>query len=235
MLAMLAGAGLAAVAAGYHSMAPGSQLYGRTFVRGAPESRQLALTFDDGPNDPWTARLLEVLERRQVRATFFMIGRFVRQKPALARQVAEAGHVIGNHTFTHPNLAFASGAAVERELSECERALADAVGDHSRLFRPPFGGRTPVALRQVRRHGLKTIMWRVSGFDWSAKSAAQIEHKIWPRLRGGDVILLHDGGHRQMGADRSCTVQAVDEVIVRAQEQGFSFVTVPEMMPLQAG
>jgi peptidoglycan/xylan/chitin deacetylase (PgdA/CDA1 family) len=230
MLALMAGTSVAAaVAAGYHTMAPRSQLYGHTFVGGGPDSRQLALTFDDGPNDPWTPRLLEVLERRQVRATFFMIGNFVRQKPTIARQVVEAGHVVANHTFSHPNLIFADVATVERQVSECERALTDAIGDHSRLFRPPFGGRTPMALRAIGRQGLDTVMWRVSGFDWNAKSARQIEQKVVAGVRGGDVILLHDGGHRHMGADRSCTVTAVDHLIAWGQEQGYNFVTVPEM------
>src|SRR5436305_7412140 len=124
MLAVMAGTSVAAaVAAGYHAMAPRSQLYGHTFVGGGRDSRQLALTFDDGPNDPWTPRLLDVLEKHQIQATFFMIGDFVRQKPAIARQVAAAGHVVGNHTFRHPNLVFAGSSEVDREISECERTL----------------------------------------------------------------------------------------------------------------
>jgi peptidoglycan/xylan/chitin deacetylase (PgdA/CDA1 family) len=96
-----AGAIAGAVAAGWHSMSPTSQLFGRTFTGAAPGARALALTFDDGPNDPWTARLLDVLARHEVRATFFMIGRYVREQPAIARAVAAAGHEIGNHTFSH--------------------------------------------------------------------------------------------------------------------------------------
>ncbi|HLK32286.1 MAG TPA: polysaccharide deacetylase family protein, partial [Terriglobales bacterium] len=218
-------------AAGYNTMAPRSQLFGRTFTGIEPESRQLALTFDDGPNDPWTQRLLEVLNRHQVRATFFLIGRYVAQRPEIAQQIAAAGHVVGNHTWDHPNLIFVRPAEVERQIQRCAQALQQAVGPHSTLFRPPFGGRTPQALRAVRRCGLQPVLWSISGRDWEAKSAAYIENKIVRGMEGGEVILLHDGGHRSLGADRSFTVTAVDHLIARCHEQGFNFVTVPQMMP----
>src|SRR5579862_7289694 len=95
-------------AAGYQSMAPTGQWYGRTFIGKARPSRQLALTYDDGPNDPYTLHLLDVLARHDVRATFFLIGSFVQQRPDTAREVVKAGHVVGNHTFTHPSLTFKS-------------------------------------------------------------------------------------------------------------------------------
>src|SRR5215472_190512 len=120
-------AGTAAVAAAYQSMSPTGQWYGRTFTGLAQGTKKLALTYDDGPNDPHTLRLLEVLDRHQVRATFFMIGQFVRERPEIARAVAEAGHVIGNHTFTHPNLIFSSTRETRVELGECERILSDVV------------------------------------------------------------------------------------------------------------
>lgn len=143
----LATAAAAAYAAGYQSMAPTGQWYGRTFVAGARGSKQLALTYDDGPNDPHTLKLLEVLAKHEVRATFFMMGKYVRQRPDIVRAVAQAGHVIGNHTFSHPNLIFKSAAETCRELIECRQALQEAIGEHSNLFRPPFGGRRPGRLR----------------------------------------------------------------------------------------
>lgn len=231
MLGLLATACLATLAAaGYNTMAPRSQLFGRTFIGAGEESRQLALTFDDGPNDPWTPRLLEVLGRHQIRATFFLIGRFVAQRPEIARQIAAAGHVIGNHTYDHPNLIFVRPGEVASQVRRCAQVLQQAVGSHSNLFRPPYGGRTPQALRVVRRCGLVPVLWSVSGWDWEAKSAAEIENKVIGSVEGGDVILLHDGGHRYLGVDRSFTISAVDELIGRCRDQGFTFVTVPEMM-----
>jgi len=224
-------ASAAALTAGYQSMAPTGQWYGRTFTSLPRGTRQLALTYDDGPNDPHTLRLLEVLARHNVCATFFVIGRYVQQRPDIVREIVKAGHVIGNHTFTHPLLTLKSAAEVRKELIDCRSALQDAVGEASNLFRPPFGGRRPAVLRIARELGLEPVMWSVTGYDWNAPPAAMIERKVERQIRGGDVILLHDGGHRQMGADRSQTVLATDHLITRYQSEGYGFVTISEMLP----
>ena len=226
---------VAAAAAGYQSMVPTGQWYGKTFTGLARGSRQIALTYDDGPNDPHTLRLLEVLAKHGVHATFFLIGRYVRQRPEIAREIAQAGHIIGNHTFTHPLLIFKSTAEIRKELSGCSQAIADAVGEQPGLFRPPFGGRRPAVLRIARELGLLPVMWNVAGYDWTAPPAEAIERKVAKQIRGGDVVLLHDGGHRAMGSDRSQTVIATHQLIVRYKEEGYEFVTVPEMMSRQAG
>jgi len=223
-------AAAAASAAGYQSMAPMGQWFGRTFAGGIRGSKQIALTYDDGPNDPHTLKLLDVLAKHNVRATFFMIGRYVRQRPDIARAVAQAGHVIGNHTLTHPLLIFKSEAQTRAQLVDCHQALQDAIGQHSNLFRPPWGGRRPATLRIARELGLQTVMWNVTGYDWNAPPAAVIESKVARQMRGGDVILLHDGEHRAMGADRAQTVMATDSLIRRYKDEGYEFVPVPEMM-----
>ncbi|MGA9475019.1 MAG: polysaccharide deacetylase family protein [Terriglobales bacterium] len=225
-------AAAAAGAAGYQSMAPTGQWFGRTFASGMRGSKQLALTFDDGPNDLHTLKLLEVLAKHDVRATFFMIGHYVRERPDVARAVAAAGHVVGNHTFTHPRLIFQSEAQTRAELTNCRQALHDAIGAHSKLFRPPFGGRRPATLRIARELGFETVMWNVTGYDWNAPPATVIEAKVARRIRegGGDIILLHDGGHSALGADRAQTVIATDNLIRRYKEQGYEFVTMSEMM-----
>ncbi len=218
-----------ASAAAYQSMAPTGKWYGQTFAAGVRGSKQIALTYDDGPNDPHTLKLLEVLAKHSVRATFFMIGRFVRQRPDIARAVAQAGHVIGNHTFTHPLLIFESAAQTRRQLVDCHQALTEAIGEHSNLFRPPFGGRRPATLRVARELELQTVMWNVTGYDWNAPPAAVIEQKVVRQMRGGDVILLHDGGYRALGADRAQTVIATENLIRRYKDEGYEFVTVEEM------
>src|ERR1035437_2323348 len=219
----------AASAAGYQTMAPQGQWYGQTFAGGMRGSKQIALTYDDGPNDPHTLKLLDVLAKHSVRATFFMIGRYVRQRPDIARAVAQAGHIIGNHTFTHPLLIFESVAQTRTQLLDCQSALQDAIGEHSSLFRPPFGGRRPATLRIARELGMQTVMWNVTGYDWNAPPAAVIERKVARQMRGGDVILLHDGGHRALGADRAQTVMATENLIRRYRDLGYEFATAEEM------
>ena len=233
MLHYLIGAAAVSVVAGtagYQSMAPTGQWYGRTFTGLARRSKKMALTYDDGPNDPHTLRLLEVLAKHSVHATFFMLGRYVQQQPEIAREVAKAGHVIGNHTFDHPLLIFKSSSEIKSQLTACRQALNDAVGEHSNLFRPPFGGRRPAVLRIAREMGLQPVMWNVTGYDWSAPPVEHIEKKVTRQVRGGDVLLLHDGGHLEMGADRSHTVIATDRIITRYKAKGYEFVTIPEMM-----
>jgi peptidoglycan-N-acetylglucosamine deacetylase len=229
-LAVTAASATVAVAAGYQSMSPTGQWYGPTFI-GSPCSTQLALTFDDGPNDPHTLRLLDVLAKHNVHATFFLIGRYAEHLPQVVREISAAGHTIGNHTFSHPLLIFKSEQEIRRELLQCQSTIEAAIGAHSNLFRPPFGGRRPAVLHVARQLSFQTIMWNITGYDWNAPPAAEIEKKISRRIRGGDVILLHDGGHNQIGADRSQTILATDRVLSKYKKDGgFEFVTIPKMI-----
>jgi peptidoglycan/xylan/chitin deacetylase (PgdA/CDA1 family) len=225
-----AGVAGAATWAGFQTMWPTSQVYGRTFTGLKRNSRQLALTYDDGPNDPYTERLLEVLDRHGAKATFFLIGRFVRQRPEIARALVEAGHAIGIHTWDHPNLIFVSAAEVYRQLEQTRQAVLDATGVEAHLFRPPFGGRRPASLRVAHAMGLQTVMWNVTCYDWKASSTDEIVQHAERQIHGGNVILLHDGEYHRIGVDRSRSVEASDRILGRYKAEGYEFVTIPEMM-----
>jgi peptidoglycan/xylan/chitin deacetylase (PgdA/CDA1 family) len=221
----------AASYAGYATMAPGAQLYGRTLTHGV-DPAQMALTYDDGPNDPHTLRLLDVLAKHNARATFFLIGRYVRQRPEIARAIQSAGHEIGNHTDSHPNLIFLSAAKIRQQLEDCNKALEDALGIKPTLFRPPFGGRRPNVLRTARAMGMRPIMWSVTAYDWSAKTAEAIVTKATAQIASrrqpqGEIILLHDGGHLAFGADRSHTVEATRQLL--QQYESKRFVTISDL------
>jgi peptidoglycan/xylan/chitin deacetylase (PgdA/CDA1 family) len=214
-------------------MWPTSQVYGHTFIgleRGSP---YVALTYDDGPNDPDTLKLMEVLARHDVRATFFVLGKFAQQKPEIVRALASAGHVIGNHSWDHPRLIFASNAELRRQIVETQSAIFDACGVTPTLFRPPYGGRRPGTLSAVRKLGLEPIMWNVTCYDWKSTSADKVVAHAQRQIRGGDVILMHDGDQQAMGADRSHSVEATDRILAQYKAQGYQFVIVPEMMKKQ--
>ena len=220
----------AASLAGLHTMAPWSQLYGANFKGVAPGTKQLALTYDDGPNDPHTRNLLDVLAKSNAKATFFLIGRYVKERPEIVREILAAGHEVGNHTWDHPLLIKCSAAETRRQLAETQKAIEDACGVIPTLFRPPFGGRRPGTFAVVRSLGLTPVMWNVTCFDWSARSNETIEKHARKQIRGGDVILLHDGGHVKFGTDRHWTVKATETLLREYGDRDYDFVSVPEMM-----
>lgn len=223
-------AGLLAGGYAYAAMWPTSQIFGRTVLAGK-NSSEIALTFDDGPNDPWTGRLLDVLARYEVRATFFMIGRFAQQRPDLVRMVRQAGHLVGNHTQTHPVLLFQKPSRVREEISSCNKALEDALGERIQYFRPPHGARRPDVLATAREFDLTPVLWTCMGHDWDARSAKSIFFRLEREMlcdqkRGrGSNLLLHDGGQAGIGEDRGKTVMAVDALLAH-HVKSKTFVTV---------
>jgi peptidoglycan/xylan/chitin deacetylase (PgdA/CDA1 family) len=226
-------AGLGLVAGGllYASVWPTSQIFGRVLIAG-DDPGQIALTFDDGPNDAATLQLLEVLARHEVRATFFAMGSFARLRPEIVRAVAAAGHLLGNHTMSHPRLSMEPTARVRQELMNCSAVLEDIAGVAVRYFRPPFGARRPVVLRIARELGLTPVLWNVTGYDWNPIGVDGILAKLdagIARNRGrgrASNLLLHDGGHRGMGAARMDTVRAVDRLLTAHAGTATKFVTV---------
>ena len=231
----LATAAVSAIAAGgtlaYAALSPQSQLFGHTVIAGH-DPAEIALTYDDGPNDAATTQLLEVLARHNVRATFFVIGRFVHQRPEIVRAVHAAGHLVGNHTMTHPWLAWQSDRIIREELRGCNQAIEDVLGAPVRYMRPPHGARRPAVLRTARELGLTVVQWNVMGNDWAPIGGDGVLRKVQRGLEAtrkhgrGSNILLHDGYDQRMGADRSATVQATDRLITDETANGARFITV---------
>lgn len=215
----------------YAALSPGSQMFGHTIVAGS-DPNEVALTYDDGPNDVATDALLDLLALHKTRATFFMIGNFVHQRLEIVRRVHAAGHLIGNHTQTHPWLSFQSSRIIREQLSACNQALEDAIGAPIHYFRPPHGARRPMVFRAAEELGLKLVQWNTMGYDWQPISSDQILRNIArgrqraQRHRTGANILLHDGHQQRIGTDRSATVQATAELLQRFAREGTRTVTV---------
>ena len=202
---------------------PRSQLFGAAIcgVRNA-----CAVTFDDGPNPDVTPKLLDLLEKHRVSATFFVLGKYVEQYPQLACEIAAAGHVIGNHTFSHPSLLFFSQQQIMNELRRCEAAVSEATGQSMNIVRPPFGFRGPQFHPAAQKMGLsRVIMWSVSGHDWNQQPAAHLSRRL-QKVKLGDIVLLHDGDHRVANADRSHMLEALEHWLPRWQDAGLKLVTV---------
>lgn len=230
-IAASAGALVAAGIATYGAVAPWSHLFGPT-LRHTDSSRKIALTFDDGPNPPVTPRLLDLFDRHSVRATFFLIGKFVRARPDLAKEISARGHELGNHTNTHANLIFASRSGIRDELARCQDAIALATGgEPPRWMRPPYGYRSPLLRAEIRRAGmLGVVMWSKIGWDWKPQPPdrliERLAHVAHPDRPQGDVVVLHDGDHRALGGDRHHVVAALEHWLPRWRDAGIEFVTI---------
>ena len=217
-----------AAVATWGAVYPGAQIFGPS-LRTTGDPNAIALTFDDGPNPAATPALLELLERNGARANFFLMGAHVRAFPEIAREIAWRGHTIGNHTETHPNVTFLSAKILHDELSRCDEAIHSATGLRTRWMRPPFGFRGPQLDRVVRRMGYAgVVMWSRWMWDWKPQPAENLIRRL-RRADGGDIVLLHDGDHRNNRGDRRHTVKALEYWLPRWRDSGLRFMTVDEI------
>jgi peptidoglycan/xylan/chitin deacetylase (PgdA/CDA1 family) len=194
---------------------------GRPVYRVDDGPKAIALTIDDGPHAIYTPQVLRLLERYRVTATFSMIGIQVAAEPAVAREVAAAGHVISNHTWRHLNLAWLSPTAVIAEMDSATDAIHRATGHAPTVFRAPYGAWSGTVLRRCQQTGMMPLAWSVDPRDWSRPGVAAIVSNIMRNTRTGSIILEHDGG-----GNRSETVAALGIVIPRLLDAGYHFVTV---------
>lgn len=208
-----AAAGLAVGGFAYASRWPSSRIFGTALIapRGATD---LALTFDDGPNPVWTPRLLTMLADHNIKATFFLMGSRAKAEPELVKRIASEGHLIGNHSWSHPDLSLQSAKRIREELAQTSDTLEQIIGKQVRYFRPPFGARRPAVFRIARSLGLTTVLWNAMTSDWNTPSGETIAGSLTSRIdalarRGWAAnIVLHDGGHLDPAADRGPSVMA---------------------------
>jgi len=224
--------GLASGAA-YLGVTPSSQLYGKVYTS-APRSGEkvIALTFDDGPNEPYTSRVLEILDESEVKAAFFLIGENAEFYPETVKNIVRAGHVIGNHTYHHTYLLpFEGFPAIQKEIDRTEETLFRLTGLRTDLFRPPHGLRTPWFIADVKKLNYKVITWTDMTNDYDGNTLpGEIVRRIVAKARPGGIIDLHDGRDTQHGVDRSNMVDALPIIIGRLKSEGYKFVTLPDLL-----
>lgn len=232
---LITGAGAAlAVGAGawaalyYAAYAVRSQLLGETVWRGDTSSPAVALTFDDGPSQE-TSAVLDLLDARNLKATFFMIGRAVERHPEVARRVAAEGHEIGNHSYSHPIYLFRTAAETARQLERAQEVIGRVTGVCPRFARPPCGVRTRAYFGAARRLALRTVQWDVTGFDWKRTSAREIADAVLKEVRAGSIILLHDGDSTNK-RDRQQTIEALPRLLNGLDARGLRVAPLAEVL-----
>ena len=186
----------------------------------------IALTFDDGPSEKLTPRLLDLLGQHHIHATFFVIGENVEQHPEILQRAVREGHEIGNHSWSHPNLAKMPDDAVRSQIKRTEEAITSAIGSRPVLLRPPYGSLTPRQKHLVHDDlGYEIILWDVDPLDWKEPGPNIVSSRILKETRAGSIVLSHDI-HAQ-------TIQAMPATLTELEAKGFKFVTVSELLKLQ--
>ena len=218
----------AAGALAYAVRAPGSSLLAPSVHRGVATRRAIALTFDDGPSES-TPRLLDLLSKYGAPSTFFQCGANVRRLPHIAREVAAAGHEIGNHSDTHPLLSFKSPRFIYEELARAQQTIVEVTGVRPRFFRAPYGVRWFGFKGAQRQLGLVGVMWTTIALDWKWP-AEQIAQRLLKGAKNGAIFCLHDGRALEKQPQIEATLQSLRQVLPKLKETGFHFEKVSEIL-----
>ncbi len=192
------------------------------------EEPKIALTFDDGPDDQFTPKILDILKEKGVKATFFLLGERVNQFPEVTRRIHEEGHQIGNHSWSHPDFRELENEKIlAEEIKPTEKAIQQITGENPLYIRPPYGAIKDEAIKELGEKGYKIVNWSVDSFDWdSNKNQPQkIFQRILTYIHPGDILLFHSAG-----GNRENTVEALREIIIYLENKGFLFTTVQDLI-----
>ncbi|MGE5381341.1 MAG: polysaccharide deacetylase family protein [Methylocystaceae bacterium] len=215
-------------AAAYILLTPPDQPVVNIISEVAITDRCVAITFDDGPDPVYTPMMLDLLEENQVKATFFLIGLHSEWYPELVKRINKEGHEIGNHSYYHKNYSIKSPGYVAGDMQRTNELLTKITGVRPCLLRPPFGRYNDKTVEIAKEQQLQVVCWSINSLDWQRPAAYVMERQVRRHLGPGQIILFHDGGGR-----RKETVRAVANFIKTAQDEGYRFLTVSEMIKYQ--
>lgn len=205
-----------------------SSMFPQLFLReGSQKAKRVALTFDDGPDSVYTPQILDVLKEQNVKATFFLIGKRAEIFPDVVKRMSDEGHIVGNHTWSHPNIIKLDHAAMLKEILEAEKAISKLTGYRPALFRSPYGSIDQNRVKELAKLNYKIIAWSVDSLDWKSLTAEQVKYNVLENVKEGSVILQHSSGSKEENLTGS--VAALRDIIVTLKKEGYQFVTIPEM------
>ncbi|PYI51648.1 polysaccharide deacetylase family protein [Paenibacillus flagellatus] len=195
-------------------------------------AKRVALTFDDGPDKKYTPQILDILKKREVKATFFVVGLQVEKCADVLKRIVEEGHAVGNHTYDHANLTERTAAEIAEEIRQTDEAIRKALGTGTDLFRPPYGATNDVVKKTVADSKQELVQWTVDTRDWAGTTPDEIMEKVKSQTKPDGIILMHCFGGKNGKLDN--TVEALPRVIDYLKDEGYTFVTVPELLAAEA-
>jgi peptidoglycan-N-acetylglucosamine deacetylase len=195
-------------------------------IRKIPNTKQIALTFDDGPDEKYTYQLLETLAEQDVKATFFVVGEKAAKNPSIVKMSQACGHEIGLHSYSHKCHWLMTPKATKKDFERSLKTLQD-IGVNPKFFRPPWGLFNMFTGYYLKKYGLNAVYWSKHAFDWSKYvSVKDIRELLTNTIKGGDIVLLHDSSKANEAPLR--TIQSVKQVITELKDKGLEFVTLRE-------
>lgn len=206
--------------------------YPQDVILKGPEKKEVALTFDDGPDGEYTPRILTVLSNYSVKATFMVIGTRIQEQPSVFQRMLREGHVVGNHTWNHLNLARENRETIRSELTRTSDEMQRVGGVRPLLFRPPYGALSEEVISVARELQYKIILWNVDSLDWTGIPTAQVTTNVLAHASLGSIVLMHSAGGP--GEDLSNTVEALSRIINSLRSEGYAFKTIPQLLNISA-
>ncbi|MBP2632611.1 MAG: polysaccharide deacetylase [Firmicutes bacterium] len=204
----------------------GHNIPGKLYWAGSDQDKMVALTFDDGPEEKWTPKILDILKQKKVKATFFVIGKQAQKYPEMLRRINEEGHIIADHTYNHADLKKLDEEQVKQEIETCASIIHEIIGKTPSFVRPPYGFHNEAVDHAIYSEGKIIILWSIDTKDWTGLDAADIKSRVLPKMQNGFIILQHDGENPKLGG----SVTALPDIIDELQAQGYTFVTLSELL-----
>ena len=208
-----------------------SQFIGKSYWRGNRNEKKIALTFDDGPYEPYTSQILDILKRYNIHSTFFLIGKNIERYPEAVKRIQEHGHEIGNHTYTHRRFFYTLFPAIRDDINRCQNLIRNITGINTNLFRQPLGFRNPSIVKMVEDLNMHMIGWTFRTYDGTDQNPERIIKRALDNVSNGAIIVMHDGCDKE-NRKKDGTVEALPVILNRLIKDGYKFVKVSELLDI---